>query len=396
MSTEARFSRTPDGAVWTSDGPAYRFWTRYLSVFDEVRVVARVRDTADPGAKAVRTDGSGVHVWPVPYYVGAREYLATRAAIGRVLRSAADRDDAVILRVPSPIGTRLAAHRDRQRLPYALEVVGDPYDVFAPGVLRHPLRPLLRRRFADRLRRECRSAVAASYVTESHLQARYPAGPDVPTAAISSIDLPVDAFVERPRVITHRGDAEPTLISIGTMDQLYKGIDVLIEALARLNRAGAPARLIHLGTGRYRPDLERLAERLGVADRVRFEGWCPPGTAVRRQLDAADLFVMPSRTEGLPRALIEAMARALPAVGTRVGGIPELLEPADLVGPDDPEALAAAVAGMLGDPRRMTAASARNLTRARRYSRDSLAPRREAFYRAVRQATTSNDLARSR
>ncbi|MBM0204237.1 glycosyltransferase family 4 protein [Micromonospora sp. STR1s_5] len=233
-------------------------------------------------------------------------------------------------------------------------------------------------------------------MTESHLQSRYPAAPDAPTAAISSIDLPVDAFVERPRVYTGRGVAEPTLISIGTMDQLYKGIDVLIEALAILNRAGTPARLVHLGTGRYRRDLERLAERRGVGDRVRFEGWCTPGAPVRRQLDAADLFVMPSRTEGLPRALIEAMARALPAIGTRVGGIPELLLPADLVGPDDPDALAAAVAGMLDDSRRMIATSARNLNRARRYSRDSLAPQRELFYRAVRDATTSHDLAGSR
>ncbi|GAB3976194.1 glycosyltransferase family 4 protein [Plantactinospora veratri] len=82
---------------------------------------------------------------------------------------------------------------------------------------------------------------------------------------------------------------------------------------------------MHLGDGRYRPRLERLATDLGVRRQVHFTGTISAATEVRRQLDAADLFVMPSRTEGLPKALIEAMARGLPAVATSVGGIPELL-----------------------------------------------------------------------
>jgi phosphatidylinositol alpha-1,6-mannosyltransferase len=390
VTSEARFSRTPDGAVWTVDGPDHGFWTRYLSAFDRVRLVARVRDVDQVDDGARRVDGDGVVVWPIAHYIGPRQYLSVRRAIGAAVRSAAAGEDAVILRVPSAIGTLLADERDRRYLPYGLEVVADPYDVFAPGVIRHPLRPMLRRRFAARLRRECGSAVAASYVTESYLQSRYPAKPGVPTMAASSIDLPPTAFVTRAR--TGRPGAEPTLVAVGTMDQLYKGIDTLIEAVARLASGGVGVRLAHIGTGRFQPHLERLAARRGVGDRVRFLGWCPPGEPLARQLDAADLFVMPSRTEGLPRALIEAMARAVPAVATRVGGIPELLPPEDLVPPDDPAALAEAIGRMLADPERLAAASARNLAQAQKYSRDALVPRREAFYRAVRQATARRAL----
>jgi glycosyltransferase involved in cell wall biosynthesis len=124
-----------------------------------------------------------------------------------------------------------------------------------------------------------------------------------------------------------------------------------------------------------------------VADRVTLTGTLPAGDAVWRQLDAADLFVMPSRTEGLPKALIEAMARGLPAVGSAVGGIPELLAPEDLVPPDDVTALADAIRRLVTDPARMTAASARNLARAADFAETALAPRRDAFYRAVRAAT---------
>jgi len=120
---EMRFTRAPDGTIWTREGPAYPFFTRYLSAFDQVRVVARVADapTVPPGAK--RVDGVGVEVWPVPCYIGPWQYLRQRATVIRAVRAASRRDDAVILRVPSLIGSVLAASLERAGQPYALEVV---------------------------------------------------------------------------------------------------------------------------------------------------------------------------------------------------------------------------------------------------------------------------------
>ena len=111
------------------------------------------------------------------------------------------------------------------------------------------------------------------------------------------------------------------------------------------------------------------------------------GNAVRAALDAADLFVMPSRTEGLPKAMIEAMARGLPCIGSRVGGIPELLEEEEMFRPDDPGNLAAKIAEVLGDPARMARLSRRNLEVARRYTADVLRTRRNEFYLRVRAGT---------
>jgi phosphatidyl-myo-inositol dimannoside synthase len=386
VTAEARFSRTPDGAVWTTDGTGHHFWTRYLSTFEQVRAVARVMDRPEPEDDAIRVDGSQVEVWPLPYYVGPRQYVRARRAIAEAVRGAASDTDAVILRVPSQIGTLLAGSRDRQRLPYGLEVVGDPYDVFAPGVVRHPLRPLLRRRFVITLRRQCASAHAVSYVTQRRLQARYPARHGAFTTVYSSVDLPPAAYVPRPRRLS-RLPAAPTLVSVGSLAQLYKGIDTLIEALARLVAGGSRVRLLHLGEGRFRPHLQQLATRLGVADRVEFLGAVPSGAPVRHHLDTAHLFVLPSRAEGLPRALIEAMARGLPAIGSRAGGVPELLSAEDLVEPDDPIGLAAAIGQMLADPVRMTEASARNLVRARQYSAEVLSDRRTTFYERIRDVT---------
>ncbi len=113
----------------------------------------------------------------------------------------------------------------------------------------------------------------------------------------------------------------------------------------------------------------------------------PAGEAVREEMDRADVFVMPSRQEGLPRATIEAMARALPCIGSTVGGIPELLATEDLVPPGDALALATKIREVVSDPERMARMSARNLAKAGEYRDEALRERRVAFYRHVRKMT---------
>lgn len=387
VTSESRFVRTPDGRTWSTSGTDRSSWTRYLSVFDRVRVTARVTDAATAPAGARLVDGDRIEVLPVPYYLGPGQFLTRRRAVRRALTAAAAGTGAVIVRMPSILGVLLATARQRQRQPVALEIIGDPYDVFAPGVVEHPLRPVLRRWFVAKTRAQCRSATAVAYETEHYLQRRYPAGPGLFTTAVSCVELPDAAFATQPRESWPGGRGTTRLISVGSLAQLYKGIDTLIEAVARLRAAGTSVSLVHVGDGRYRPTLTRLAERLGVADAVTFTGWLPAGQAVRDQLDAADLFVMPSRTEGLPRALIEAMARSLPAVGSAVGGIPELLPEWDLVRPGDPSALAELIGRFVADPARMRDASVRNLARSHDFSATVLAPRRDAFYQVIRDAT---------
>jgi glycosyltransferase involved in cell wall biosynthesis len=133
--------------------------------------------------------------------------------------------------------------------------------------------------------------------------------------------------------------------------------------------------------------MELRAASLGLAACVRFTGHLSSPDLVRKELSEADLFVLPSRTEGLPRALIEAMAIGLPCIGSDVGGIPELLPPSERVPPGDARALADGILELLSDPLRLARLSAENVERAREFHIDALRPRRHAFYRAVEGAT---------
>jgi glycosyltransferase involved in cell wall biosynthesis len=390
VTAEERLQRTPDGAVWSTGTFSNGFWRRYLAVFDEVSVAARVAAVPIVAAGMARVDGDGVSVCCLPHYHGPAQFLRQRTAIRRTLRARVSPEDAVLVRAPSAIGTVLCSVLAGRGQPYGVEVVGDPLDVFAPGAVTHPLRPLFRRWFVAQLRRHCRRAIGAAYVTESSLQARYPTGPAAFSTSYSSIELDTEAFVAQPRVgDPRRADGSKNaqvIVTVGSLEQLYKGTDTLLGAVALLRRAGGSARLVVVGDGRYRPMLESLADRLGIADAVEFTGSLPPGAPVRRRLDEADLFVLPSRAEGLPKAVIEAMARGLPCVASTVGGNPELLPADDLVPPGDPQALADRLCAVLSDGSRLAAMSACNLARARDFSIDLLRPRRESFYLALRDA----------
>ncbi len=386
VTTESRFDRTPDGCVWSTDWADYSFWKRYLDVFDEVCVVARVRQVASPPKASVRADGPALTFDPLPYYIGpwqfARRYRTLRSAV----RDAVHPPAAVILRVPGTIGTLVEKAVRGSGRPFAVEVVGDPRQVFKPGGVPTRLRPLLRWWTPRVLRRQCATACASAYVTAKTLQQHYPPAAHFFSTGCSDIDLGDDAFVDCPRL--NRTASGPwQILLVGSLEQLYKGPDVLIEATAMCAAAGLQVRVTIVGDGRYRAQLEELARTYRVASQVCFAGKFPSGAAVRAQLDASDLFVLPSRTEGLPRALLEAMARALPCVGSSVGGIPELLSPSELVTAGDSSALARKLQEVLTDPQRLARLSEENLSKARAFHADELKPRRRGFYRAVREAT---------
>ncbi|BAZ68528.1 group 1 glycosyl transferase [Fischerella sp. NIES-4106] len=386
VALEHRFERTPDGKVWTLTMFPHSFWIRYLEVFEHVRVVARVREVSLVSTGWKRADGDGVSFVAIPYYVGPVQYLLRIRQVQQAIANALTLNDAVILRVSSQIANHFLPILRRNHYPYGVEVVADPYDVFAPSSVRHPLRRFFRWLFPRQLRRLCTEACAAAYVTEGALQHRYPAGIKTFSTYFSDVDLPHSAFVCLPRILTPTKDFV-SLIYVGTMDQLYKAPDVLIEAVARCIQEGLNLKLVLIGDGKHRAELEAKAAVLGVTEHINFLGWLPAGNAVRTQLDRADLFVLPSHQEGLPRAMVEAMARGLPCIGSTVGGIPELLVCEDLVPPGDVVALFSKIREVVTDPERMTRMSVRNLQKAKKYTDERLREQRIEFYCYIRETT---------
>ncbi len=145
------------------------------------------------------------------------------------------------------------------------------------------------------------------------------------------VGIPVEQFTRRAEQngAGHNGAGSngsghaPTVLYIGRLVP-EKGQAVLLEAVAELAARGIEFELALAGEGSLRPELERIAARLGIAERVAFLGAVGQGE-LRDLYERAAVFCLPSFAEGVPVVLMEAMAMGVPVVTTRIAGIPELV-----------------------------------------------------------------------
>jgi glycosyltransferase involved in cell wall biosynthesis len=385
VTSSERFAMTSDGNLWSVKGSlSYSsLWANYLEVYDQVYLLSRAKPVSEPPPGWAKATGPGITAVPVPYFVGPKEYVKKYSSVKRTIAKAVAEAEAFQLRIPCSIGSQVYSLLPANR-PVGIEVVADPYDTFAPGSIKHPLRPAFRWWFPRELRHQCARATAALYVTQQALQRRYPC-PNY-TVGVSDVGLSPEMLVSESR--QYNSDVRPfTLVQVGTMEQLYKAPNITISAVAACVQAGLDIKLVMLGDGKYRPQLEEQARNLGISERVQFCGNLPNRLEVCKKLDQADLFVLPSYQEGLPKAMVEAMARALPCIGSTVGGFPELLPEEDMVPPGNVDALAQKIRSVITNPQRMTNMSARNLEIAQNYTEEILHKQRLAFYRYVREQT---------
>ncbi|MHA1565573.1 MAG: glycosyltransferase family 4 protein [Alphaproteobacteria bacterium] len=187
--------------------------------------------------------------------------------------------------------------------------------------------------------------------------------------------LDLERFAPRPAPPGHRDGSDPgdplQLLSVGRLVE-KKGYDDLLAALASLP-SGCHWRFRHIGGGPLAKELRGQAEQLGIAERIEWLGPLAQAS-VLEQLRRADLFILASRIandgdrDGLPNVLLEAQSQALTCIATTVSGIPELIADGTtglLVPPQDPAALAAAIATLIADPARRNRLGAAGETRVR-------------------------------
>ncbi len=395
VGTHHHFRMLPDGTVYPYSVSDYAFWHRYLDVFDEVVVFARLKkvNETDQANLPAKASGPGVSFFALPDFLGAWQYLKNYPKIAGLAKKVLRGNDACILRVPSYLGTLLWHELMRTKRPYVVEAVGDPWQAFSPGSHQSILRPFLRRKWAREMAQQCRHAAAAAYVTERELQKRYPPGGW--STHYSSIELSQEFIIDqagiekRLKTIETRAKSNGPwhLCFVGSLWHLSKSPDILIAAVADCVKRGLNLKLTIVGGGSLRGQLEQQVGKLGITKHVNFLGQLPPGQVIFDQLDRSDLYVLPSRSEGMPRTIIEAMARGLPCIGGHEGGFAELLDDEYMVKPVDAATLSCTIERTLSDIDGMKQAVRRNVEKAAEYRSDILQKRRIEMFARLRQIT---------
>ncbi len=245
--------------------------------------------------------------------------------------------------------------------------------------LGRPLSGWLRRRLLFASARRVAANIAVSESVRARLAREAGLAEDAIAVIPNGIAPPSDEEVQAARV----SSSGPRLVFVGRLAE-SKGLEVLIDALPRVLAVYPEARLELIGDGPERAALETRVRELRLEGRVAFTGFVAD---VAPRLAQSDLMVSPSRIEGLPLAVLEAMAWSLPVVASDIPGHRELVRPGDtgfLVPPDDPDALAGGVIAALQDRQssQSLAAQARALVQ-RDYSAEVMARRHIALYRRL-------------
>jgi glycosyltransferase involved in cell wall biosynthesis len=378
--TEARFTKDAKNDIYGGASFNLELWKRYLTCFSEVVVMARVNyDENHIGNHNYLSSGHNVSFLELPLYIGPLQYLKKRNQVVTKIKESIDSVDGVfICRIPSTIGGIVIKHLFKNKRPFGVEVVGDPWDVFAPGSVKHLFRPVFRWLGYLNLKRNVSRASGALYVTQHTLQQRYPVSKGVYQVVASNVKIK-DALLGS-KSKEHEKKKQYTILSIGSLEQMYKAPDVVLKAIKELNTSKISYRLVWLGDGIYKENMLELAKELDISDFVSFKGNVG-ADEVRKELLEADIFVLASRTEGLPRAMIEAMSVGLPCIGTKVGGIPELLTDRSLIPKDNYTLLVEKIRSLIDNSEYYNDESLRNLMEADKYKESLLNQKRMTYYK---------------
>lgn len=386
-----KFRVSPTNAFFSEGKITNVTLSRYLHLGDAVTVVGRkVPISEEQTSSYACCSGEGISFRPLKGLTWHSILISNFAANSRRLFNDVKSSDIVVLRLPSVLAIVVCLVLRLQRKPYIVEVVGDARESLNQALGNTRLSRIASVLFSFLTKRIIYNAIAAMYVTEEVLQKKYPCSGITDYASNVEID-PVDDAVLRARIRRglelHREGIKIGLI--GSYYNNYKGIDNAIEMVSRLSKEFPCIKLHVLGSG-DETIFSEVFKKTGAESHVVFDGVIPRHQ-VGFWLDKIDIYCQPSRTEGLPRSLIEAMSRGCPAVGSSVGGIPELLSSHYIFPPGDIERFCSVVRRLVTDKSLRKNASLVNFEKATDYYSNKLDARRRSFYKKVRESLMVGD-----
>lgn len=365
-----------DGLVYSGGGLPARVWLNYLVFFTTVQVFGRKSN--DLKDKKILSSFDNVSFNLTQNYSTFKDIFLKKKIIKNELKNAILTSDIVIVRLPSVLGFLAAPIAQKMGKQLIVEQVGSAYEAMNTqgtflGKVAAP--------FFQRINKKIvKNADYVSYVTISKLQKEYPA--TVLTASIS--DVVIESIVSEKELNTYRFTNKIFKIGlIGGFDARYKGQDVLLKAIHILPsdiKSGIELYFIGKGDSSW---LLNLAKTLNLENNIKFIGSKESGKEIFEFLSTLSLYVQPSLTEGMPRALLEAMSVGCPVLGSKVGGIPDVIENEFLHNPGDFKTLSNQISKLFKNRKLLEREAFRSVEVVTPFQKDLLNHKRKEFYKVI-------------
>lgn len=362
---------------------------RYLDVFDMINFTVRTKkiySKKDLGVYKIPVVDNRIKIIPIPFFQGPLQYLKSFLQVQKVLTTSLKGCDAAIFRIPSAVAFACLKKWSKIDKPYAVEVVANPKEISSSSENMSG-RIFMKLMHLQQLK-ACSEANGVSYVTEDTLQKTYPANKkEYFKSYYSSVELSDLLFTSAKKYpqskqfkICHAANPIKTH---------NKGHSTVLKVIQFLVEKGFNITAQFAGDGELIPYFMNEAKELGVDDRIKFMGLLDQN-GLKDFLHSSDLMLFPSKSEGLPRVLIEAMAAGLPCLSTPVGGIPELLPNDLLYSDDDITGFGNKIIQIMNNPVLYEDLSKESFEKAKEYSTSKLRSRRIEFYTKLKELADSH------
>jgi len=376
-----------DGPIRVDDNENYygiahndEMFKRYYAIADKIAAVIRLNKIKEEESieNLSKINISPFKVSEIPNISSLKGILFENRDAKNIIKNAVLESDYIVARLPSMSGFIAIDYAKKYNKPYLTEIVACPWDAHWNHSLKGKLvAPIMYLKTKKRVR-ESKYSV---YVTNEFLQRRYPTnGRSVNCSNVALTEFNDDILVKRLDKISNMEKERKIVIgTTAAVNVRYKGQQYAIKALGELKKRGYKNfeyQLVGAGDQSY---LKSMAKRYDVVDQVKFLGPMLHNE-VFDWLETIDIYVQPSRQEGLPRALIEAMSRGLPAFGANTAGIPELLE-SDFIFSNTRGNIKEMCSILLGFTKeKMFLQAKRNFEESKRYDKDIIERHRKKFF----------------
>ena len=371
----AHIYKLRDGNYYSKSIHNYALFTRYISVFGNVRLAAKVKvldQFPDENFKIV--SGPGLEIFEISWYIGPKQMLLNMHKLIGEFKKASEGCDACIYRV-AQVESFMVYKFSPKKMKFALEVVNDPKsfnDMFFG----------IRWFFVRMLKKMIKKASAVSYVTEKYLQRNYPINDnDVITSSYSSVKLDnEDIRVAKEYKLLDKNKPFRIAHVSNNITGYAKGHKTVIDVIYNLVEKGHNVQVDFYGDGVFIDDLVKYTEKKNIMHNVNFVGRAKNTSELIEKLHGYNLFFFPSFYEGLPRVIIEAQAAGLPCVASNVGGIPELIDSKYISKPKDVKYFTYIIDWLISHPEELSKLSVGGIKMASNFTSDKLDKKRKDFY----------------